>query len=102
MSQAHRLDAGEILHPLEQSVGERRLLILLSVFFAWQREAHQGGVFRDESGIDLSELHETAREQARAAEKNERESYFDYYQRAAQPPARTALSRTSRSLLQRL
>ena len=90
MRNAHGLHTGEIFHPLEQGVGERRLLVVLRVFFLGQRQPHQGRVFRNESGIDVGQLHETARKQAGAAEKDERESHFDHYQRAPQPAARAA------------
>ena len=77
------------------------MLLGFRIFFLRQRKAEQGGVFRDESGIDLRELHETAREQTGAAEEHERERHFDHDERTAQPAARAAFGRAARPLLQR-
>ncbi len=79
---------GKRAQPFEEGVGEGILLCRLFIFFLGQRQPQNGGVFRDETGIDMGELHETAREQAGAAEEDERKRDLNHNERAAQTTAR--------------
>ena len=92
---------GRILHPLEERIGESGLLFGLRIFFLRQREPKEGRVFRNKPGIDVGELHETARQQTRAAQKHERKRDFDDNERTPQPSARAAFGGAARALFQR-
>ena len=54
-----------------------------------------------ETGIDIGQANEAAREQARAAEQHQREDDFQHDKRAAQSAARPAFGAAARSLLER-
>ncbi len=67
MGETDRLHSGQRAQAFEERIGERDLLLVFLVFFLRQREPQDGGVGRIESGIDVRQPHEAAREKARSA-----------------------------------